>query len=168
MKKLYAIAVVVAITLPVLAWSASPYLSSFKDGKYDCSITSVIPDLNGLKCQGLVKHVGNNVEITVTYKDGKEVWTHNDNTLIQKEFDVKTNKEVQNYGATASNTPTPNSQTFNINCKGGKCDAGVSPKNKWTIMTTASGFDYKVIGTPRDKQNEEAKLRHTFSFKLAK
>lgn len=166
MKKLYAIAVLVALTVPVLAWSASPYVSSFKDGKYDMTITSVIPDLNNKKGTAEVKHVGDKVQITVKYPGGEEKWTVSDTTLMQEEIDK--GKVVLTYGATSKGTPTPTSQTFNINCKNGKCDADVSAKNNWNISTTPDSITYKVIGTPKDKQNEEAKLRHTFTMKLAK
>lgn len=170
MKKLLVVAVLLA--LPALAWSASPYTSSFKDGKYEGTITSVLPDLNGKKATAEVKHVGDNVEMTVTYEGGKEVWTLNDKTLVQKEVDPKTGKVGMTYGATAAKSATPAEQTFNVNCKDKtNCDAGIDARNYWTLKAAPNTFTYLVYGVSKDKKADataKAEKRHEFSFKLAK
>jgi hypothetical protein len=174
MKKVYAVLVVAALAVPVLGWSATPYTSSFKDGKYEGTITSVVPDLNGKKATAEVKHIGDNVEVTVAYEGGKEVWTLNDKTLMQAEVDAKTNKPGDKYGATAAKPAATNEQTFNINCKDkakNECDAGVDPRNYWTLKTGANEFKYLVYGVPRDKKGDptvKVEKRHDFTFKLAK
>ena len=90
MKKLMVIAVVVALAVPCLAWSASNYVTSFKPGAYDGTISSVVPAINGKKVTMTLKYEGNNVVATVDFEGSKEVWTWNDKTLTQKEVDPKT------------------------------------------------------------------------------
>lgn len=163
MKKMLVAAAVVALVLPALAWSATA------PGKYQGTITSVLPDLNGKKCTAEVKNEGTNTVATVVYDNGdKEVWTWNDKMLDQKEYD-KTGKMTQQYGATAT---TPG--TYNINCKDkvkNDCDAGVDARNYWTIRANPDAFTYQVFGVPKEKKGDptaKVERRHEFAFKLAK
>jgi len=174
MKKLYAVAVVVALALPVLAWSATPYTSSFKDGKFEGTITSVIPDLNNKKVTAEVKHEGDKVVMTVSYEGGKEIWAWDDKSLMQKEVDLKTGKVTQEYGATAAKTPATNEQTFNVNCKDkakNDCDVGIDSRNYWTLKTSPTEITYLVYGVSKDKKADataKAEKRHEFTFKFTK
>jgi hypothetical protein len=117
-----------------------------------------------------VKHAGDNVVATVTYQDGKEVWTWNDKTLNQQEIDVKTGKVVQQYGASASTDTTTNKQVYNINCTDkitNTCDAGIDARNNWTIEASTGKLKYTVLGVSKEnKGNPAAKVekRHEFTF----
>lgn len=173
MKKLYAVVVAIALAVPALAWSASPYVSSFKDGKYSGTISSkLVPDMNGKKVSLEVKHEGENAVLNVTYDDGtREVWTLNDKTLIQKELD-KTNKVANTYGATAPKPATDTEQSFNINCKDkakNDCDAGVDARNYWTLKATPTNeIIYSYTGVPKDKKSDAtAKVEKRFEFKFS-
>jgi len=174
MKRLLTALVVIALSLPVVAISASNYTNTFTAGKYAGTINSVIPELNGTKATATVTKAGNNVTITVVGTGWKEVWTVNETTnkttLVQTEYDVKTNKPTQTYSAIATTPTTGNSQKFNINCvdkAANKCDAGVDARNYWVIETTPNTINYVVYGVAgTDKGNPTAKVnkRHTFTF----
>lgn len=161
MKKLVILAVAVTLALPAAVMAANP-----APGKYNCQITSVLPELNNQTCTAEVKQVGTKAEAKVTYKNGDaKSWAWDDKTLEQKEFD-KAGKETQKYGATFANG------RYNIN--GDKatnnCDAKVDCRNYWTIDTTPNAFTYQVYGVNKDKQSDSkapAALRHTFKFTKA-
>lgn len=176
MKKMLVLAVVVALAIPAMAWSASPYVSSIKDGKYEGTINSKNPDLNGQKVVMEVKHEGDVAVSTVTYKDAKgadnkEVWRIGEKNLDQQEFDAKTGKSGDKYGATATVAATPNAQTFFINCKDkvkNDCDAGADARLNWTIKTGPDTVNYIVSGVTKDKKGDptaKPEQRHDFAFK---
>lgn len=166
MKKLLALAVLVALTLPVLAWSASPYVSSIKPGTYELTINSLTKEINGLKGTGVVKNLGDRVEMTVTYgKDSKEVWTFDDKLLNQREWDPKANKFASEYNATASNPAKSNDQTFKIKCLDPAKNIGEGGANcsfSWEIKTSPTEIKYIVYGS---KDSTPPTQRHEFIFK---
>lgn len=168
MKKLLVVVALVAVSLPVLAWSASPYVTSFTDGKYQGKINSVDPSINGKVATMEVKHEGDTVVGTVTYEGGKEIWKWNDKTLTQQEVDLKTNQPSQAYGATASAAPATNKQLFNVNCKNkaaNDCDAGIDANNTWTLTSASNTINYTVNG--KLKKGDAAapvQKKHEFSF----
>lgn len=174
MKKLLVVAVVVALALPALAWSASPYLTSVKDGKYEGTISSVVPAINGQKTTLEVKHEGEKVVATVTFPDGKEVWTWTDKVLEQKELDPKTGSVVKQYTATATKEPTGTEQNFAVNCKDkakNVCDGEADFRSNWTIKANPDGLNYVYFGVPKDKRTDttaKAEKRIDIAFKAAK
>lgn len=150
--------------------SASTYTQGFKPGKYEGSYQSILPELNGQKCTADVKQVAENIEATVTCASGKkEVWTWNDKTLMQQEYDAKAGKVTEQYGATGTKAATTE-QTFAINGDKVKnsCDAGIDCRQNWTIRTTTDGFEYVTFG-PQEKKNPASPVvqRHLISFKSA-
>lgn len=173
MKKLLVIVAVLALTLPVVA-SASNYTTAFKAGKYNGTINSVLPALNGKPVTMEVTTKGNDVVATVTYEGGKEVWTWNDTTLNQQEFDLATNKMTMQYGAKAPAATTGTSQKFEVNCKDkakNDCDAGVDARNYWVLESSSpTTIKYIVFGIPKEKKGDpsiKAEKRHEFVFNKA-
>lgn len=168
MKKIVVTLVAVAVSLPMVVMGASNFTSSFKDGKYNLAISSVLPDLNNKKGTAEVKHEGNQVVATVNYDGGQEVWKWDDKTLTQEEIDLKTNKTVDKYGATAEREPTATSQTYNINCKNkatNDCEAGVDARNKWTLEAVNAGFKYSYTGVAKaDKGKMDVPVAKRFEF----
>ncbi len=178
MKKMYTVVAVLALTLPVLAWGASQFTTSIKDGTYNLKITkSVLKELNGSTGTATVKHEGNNVVMTVDYKVGneptREVWTFDDKTLTQRDIDLKTNKVAQEYKATATKTPTGAEQSFNVNCttdpktNSKKCDADSDPRFYWTLKAEPTAVKYLVFGVDKAKKGDpmaKAEMRHEFVF----
>lgn len=173
MKKLLLVAVVLALSVPVVAFGGTPYTDSFKEGKYRGTITSVVPDLNGKKAEMVVTREKDKVTATVTYEGGKEIWSWDDKVLLQKEIDPATGKEGMTYGATATKPATTNSQAFNVNCKNktkNECDAGADARFYWELKSSPSKIDYIVYGVAKEeftKPEVQAKKRHTFSFTQA-
>jgi hypothetical protein len=160
-----AVAVVVALAVPVLAWSAT----NIAPGKYSGKINSVVPQLNGKSVNAEVKTQAENMVITVTYDDKtKEDWIVNPKTgtLTQKEYDAA-GKMTQEYVATAKK---PGEVDFYVNCKDAAknvCDAGVKANSYWTIKNNPdNSWSYIFTGT-RDANAPIAK-RHEFIFKASK
>ncbi len=170
MKKLVLLSAALLITGSAMA--ASSYTEAFKAGKYEGSFKSVVPAMNGSKCTADVKNAADNVEAAVTCADGtKEVWSWNDKTLLQKEFDAKAGNYAAPYSATATKAAPTNEQVFAVNGDKAKnaCEAGVDCRTTWTVRATATGFDYVVFG-PQDKANAASPIveRHVISFTSAK
>lgn len=156
------LAVAVALAVPALAWSAP------MTGKYSGSFTfSVDPSLSGKPTTADVKSEGNKTTATVVTEGSKEVWTWDDKTLNQKEYD-KGGKVVQEYTATLQG------DKFTINCKDkakNDCDAGIDSRNYWQVKTTPETITYLVYGVPRDKKGDasaKVEKRHEATLKLGK
>ena len=167
MKKLVVAAVVIALAVPMLAWGASNYVPSFKDGKYTGKFNSVVPALNGKDATMDLKVNGNKVTATVDYGIGKEVWEWDETKLRQKEIDKTTNKVVMEYGATAKNPITGNKQAFHVDCQAEKCDAGAAPESHWTIEGKDKTITYQFYGKPQDKLTDptvKIEKRHEVIF----
>lgn len=173
MKKLLLVAVVLALSVPVVAFGGTPYTDSFKEGKYRGTITSVVPDLNGKKVEMVVVKKDGKIEAKVTGDGVYEIWTWTDKELFHKEIDPATGKEGMTYGATATKPATTNSQAFNVNCKNktkNECDAGADARFYWELKSSPSKIDYIVYGVAKEeftKPEVQAKKRHTFSFTQA-
>lgn len=170
MKKLLIATVVLALSLPMVA-GASSYTSSFAPGKYKGTVKAIVPELNGTTADLSVEAKDNAAILTVSGKDWKEVWTVTDNKLDQKEYDPKTNKETQSYGATAKAAPAGTSQTFYVNCKSKtECDNNIDYRNNWTVAG-GNEIKYTLYGVAKELQkdaNAKSQQRFELTFKKVK
>lgn len=158
------------VSASVLAGAA--YTQEFKAGTYKGSFQSVAPELNGTACTADVKNAASNVEATITCANGtKEIWSWNDKTLTQKEFDAAKGDYAAPYAATGTKAAVTNEQVFAVNkdAAKGTCDAGVDCRTTWTVRATPTGFDYVVYG-PQNKADAASPVvqRHLISFTTAK
>lgn len=170
MKKLLVVVVALALSLPMLAWSASSYVTAFPTGKFKGEFKSVVPEQNGPATME-VKSEGGKVVATVESKGGKEVWSWDEKVLTQQEVDAKTNKVAQQYTATAPAAPAGTKQTYKINCaSANQCDAGIDSRNYWVIETTPNTIRYTVFGVSGDKKADPKATpvqRHDVTFTKA-
>lgn len=160
MKKMMVAVVAVALALPALAWSASPYVSSIKSGTYTGTMT-IKKDNSQMPVTMEVKNTGENVEAVVKTTDPKskevsvENWTLNDKTFIQKELDPKTNAVANQYGATGTNAAPTKEQVYKINCadaKANKCDGDVDHRYSWKVQPTATGLNIVGVGVGKEQK----------------
>lgn len=172
MKRLLTLAVVVALSLPVVAGAASNYTGNFQAGTYTGTVTSVIPAIDGKPATMEVKQIGNKVIATVSFEGGKEVWTWDNNKLNQQEIDLKKNTVAMTYDANAKGTPTGTKQTYYINCKdtaNNVCDAGADYRNYWILDTNGNKITYTVFGVdPAKKADKSLKATKRHEFVLNK
>lgn len=171
MKKVALVAAVAVLALSSAAYAAN-FNSQFAAGNYEGKITSVSPEINNKPVNMELKQVGDNVVATVTYEGGKEVWTWNDKVLNQQEVDLKANKTLLTYGATAAGAAAGTKQSYNINCKdktANKCDADVDARNYWVLESAPNTIKYIVYGVDPKKKDDKtlkADKRHEFVFTL--
>lgn len=165
MKKLFIVLAVVALFVSVTALA-----ETLTAGKYQTTIVSVNPTINGQPATAEVKTEGTKTVATVLFKDGKEVWTWDGTTLLQQEFDLTTNQQTKQYSATNQNGKyviTCKDKTNNI-CDG---DKDLDARTYWTINTGTNTFTYTLYRVDPAKATDttaQPVKRHEMVFNVTK
>lgn len=164
MKKLLAVLFVV-----VLFVSVSAFAENVAPGKYQTTIVSTNPTFNGQTATAETKTEAGKTIATVNFKDSKEVWTWDGNTLLQQEFDL-TGKETLRYNAVNQNGK------YVIECKdktNNACDGNkdLDARTYWTVTTGANSFTYVTYRVDPAKAADataQPTERHKMVFNTAK